>query len=87
MFEILEKLVDRGEGVGLFGAADVTMVAFARLIVIPQDADPVRDEGETVLVALQATGQYSWQAPQDHLGKQPIGQDQSAPEKQLRLHL
>jgi hypothetical protein len=82
-----DQLLGCGEGVVAFLAAEVPMIAFACLIVEPQDTFAIYDIGEPVLERVIRSGKGFRYSPENQLGEGALRVNNSSPEKLHGLHV
>jgi hypothetical protein len=76
-----------GEDVGYFPFSDVLVIAFAALVVEPQDAHFVNHKDQAVLEGVRAARNGLWQLPDYHFGKPAFAYDPSFTKQQPWLHV
>jgi hypothetical protein len=86
-FKIGDQLLGSGESVAAFLAAEMPMVAFASLIVEPQNAFAIYYVGEPVLERVIRSGKGFRYSPENQLGERAFRVNDSSPEKLLSLHV
>jgi hypothetical protein len=82
-----DQLLRRGEGVVAFLATKVPMIAFACLVVEPQDTFAIYDIGEPVLEHVIRSGKGFRYSPKNQLGEGAFRINNSSPEKLYGLHV
>jgi hypothetical protein len=82
-----DQFLRRGERVVAFRAAEMPMIAFACLIVEPQNALAVDDVREPILERVLRSGKGSRHSPENQLGKGALRINNSPPEKLHSLHV
>jgi hypothetical protein len=65
--EIREQFVRISEDVGFFFIPNVPVIAFARLVVLSQLADPIDHQRQAILKAVGRAACRSWQTPDNDL--------------------
>lgn len=70
-----------------FLAAEVPMIAFACLVVEPQDTFAIYDIGEPVLERVIRSGKGFRYSPENQLGEGAFRVNNSSTEKLYRLHV
>ncbi len=73
--------------VWLFILALVTMVTFARLVIVAQYTNTVFDESQSVFEAVNGTGHTAGQSPHDNLDESILGQHVTFVDHQLCGHV
>jgi hypothetical protein len=68
-FEVSDQFLRRDEGIGLFLLAEVTVIAFARFVVVAQYAYAIDHERQPVLEVMSRAWKWLLEAPQDQFGK------------------
>jgi hypothetical protein len=85
--KICDQLLGSGESVATFLASKMPMIAFARLVVEPQNAFAIYDVGEPVLERVIRSGKGFRYSPENQLGERAFRVNNSSPEKLLSLHV
>jgi len=84
--EIAYQSCQAGEGIGHLLGTNMLVIALARFIVEPQDANLVDHEGQTVLEAVRTSGHRPGRLPDYHFGEPIFAQDQSFTKQQPGFH-
>jgi hypothetical protein len=82
-----DQLLGRGEGIVPFLAAEMPMIAFACLIVEPQNALAIYDVRKPVLEPVIRSGEGFRYSPENQLGEGAFRINNSSPEKLHGLHV
>jgi len=83
--EILPQFPDRDEPVRLFPVQHMTVVAFAALVIVSNDAFPAATVVQPVLEAVGPIGRRARQAPDDYFDDAPTLKPQLLIEQQRCL--
>jgi len=85
--KIGDQFLRRGERITTFLAAEVSMIAFARLIVESQNALAIYNVREPILEGVIRSGKGFWHSPEHQFGEGAFRVNNSSPEELHSLHV